>query len=198
MVENRPPQRKKEPKWRILTQTSENMYILCSTLDGHVRYAPLYIHSFRLIAPRKLLEAQLFNQQYQNYEDIPNVQDRLRWCRHHMGLMQKEVAELIGISRGHYIDFEVGYVDHYPKEIVDKLAALYGVPADDFLDDYNRFLYKGQGKVLQEYRESFGLKRKQFARIINLDPGTLLIWERDEKIMFKKSWEKYFKDIIKV
>ena len=66
---------------------------------------------FRLIAPRKLLEAQLFNQQYQNYEDIPNVQDRLRWCRHHMGLMQKEVAELIGITRGHYIDFEVGYVD---------------------------------------------------------------------------------------
>ena len=161
-----------------------------------MRYAPLYIHSFRLIAPRKLLEAQLFNQQYQNYEDIPNVQDRLRWCRHHMGLMQKEVAELIGISRGHYIDFEVGYVDHYPKEIVDKLAALYGVPADDFLDDYNRFLYKGQGKVLQEYRESFGLKRKQFARIINLDPGTLLIWARDEKIMFKKSWEKYFKVII--
>ena len=70
----------------------------------------MYIHSFRLIAPRKLLEAQLFNQQYQNYEDIPNVQDRLRWCRHHMGLMQKEVADLIGITRGHYIDFEVGYV----------------------------------------------------------------------------------------
>ena len=173
------------------------MYILCSTLDGHVRYAPLYIHSFRLIAPRKLLEAQLFNQQYQNYEDIPTVQDRLRWCRHHMGLMQKEVADLIGITRGHYIDYEVGYVDYYPKEIVDKLAALYQVPVDDLLDDYNRFLYKGQGKVLQEYRESLGLKKKQFARLINLDPGTLRIWERDEKIMFKKSWEKYFKDIIK-
>lgn len=84
------------------------MYILCSALDGCVRYAPMYIHSFRPIAPRKILEAQLFNQQYQNYEDIPNVPDRLRWCRHHMGLMQKEVAELIGISRGHYIDFEVG------------------------------------------------------------------------------------------
>ena len=188
----------KRAKWRVIAKISDRMYVLCATFDSHVRFAPLYIHSFRLIAPRKLLEAQLFNQQYQNYEDIPNVQDRLRWCRHHMGLMQKEVAELIGISRGHYIDFEVGYVDHYPKEIVDKLAALYGVPADDFLDDYNRFLYKGQGKVLQEYRESLGLKKKQFARLINLDPGTLRIWERDEKIMFKKSWEKYFKDIIKV
>ena len=67
----------------------------------------MYIQSFRLIDPRRLLEAQLFNQHDQNYEDIPNVPDRLRWCRHHMGLMQKEVAELIGISRGHYIDFEV-------------------------------------------------------------------------------------------
>ena len=124
----------------------------------------MYIHSFRPIAPRKILEAQLFNQQYQNYEDIPNVPDRLRWCRHHMGLMQKEVAELIGISRGHYIDFEVGYVDYYPKEIVDKLAELYGVPVDDLLDDYNHFLYKGQGKMIREYRESLGLKKKPFQR----------------------------------
>ena len=73
MVPNQSPQSRKEPKWRILTQVSENMYILCSTLDGCVRYAPMYIHSFRLIAPRKLLEAQLFNQQYQNYEDMNKV-----------------------------------------------------------------------------------------------------------------------------
>lgn len=181
-----------------MEQGSENIYILCSTLDGHVRYAPMYIHSFRLIAPRKLLKAQLFNRQYQHYEDIHNVQDRLRWCRHHMGLMQKEVAELIGISRGHYIDFEVGDVDYYPKEIVDKLAVLYQVPVDDLLDDYNRFLYKGQGKLIREYRESLGLNKKRFARLLNLDPGTLRCWENDKKQMFKISWEKYFKDIIKV
>lgn len=83
---------------------------MCRTEDGIVQYAPLCIHTFRLIAPRKLLEAQQFNQQYHSYEEIQNVPDRLRWCRHHMGLMQKEVAEQIGISRGHYIDYEVGYV----------------------------------------------------------------------------------------
>ena len=79
----------------------------------------MYIHSFRLIAPRKLLEAQLINQQYQNYEDLPTVQDRLRWCRHHKGLMQKEVAELTGISRSEYSDMENGAVDYYPKEIAE-------------------------------------------------------------------------------
>ena len=197
MVPNQSPQSRKEPKWRILTQVSENMYILCSTLDGCVRYAPMYIHSFRLIAPHRLLEAQLFNQHYQNYEDIPNVPDRLRWCRHHMGLMQKEVAELIGISRGHYIDFEVGYVDYYPKEIVDKLAELYGVPVDDLLDDYNRFLYKGQGKMIREYRESLGLKKKPFARLMGISPNLLRAWEDHQKRMNINSWNKYFKGKIK-
>ena len=52
--------------------------------------------------------------------------------------------------------------------------------------------------MIREYRESLGLKKKQFARLIKLDPGTLRCWENDEKRMFKDSWEKYFKDIIKV
>lgn len=109
---------------------------MCRTEDGIVQYAPLCIHTFRLIAPRKLLEAQQFDQQYHSYEEIQNVPDRLRWCRHHMGLMQKEVAEQIGISRGHYIDYEVGYVDYYPKEVVDRLADFYHIPVEDLLDEY--------------------------------------------------------------
>ena len=52
--------------------------------------------------------------------------------------------------------------------------------------------------MIREYRESLGLKKKQFTRLIKLDPGTLRCWENDEKQMFKISWEKYFKDIIKV
>lgn len=96
------------------------------------------------------------------------------------------------------IDFEVGYVDYYPKEIVDKLAELYQIPADDLLDDYSRFLYKGQGKLIREYRESLGMKKKPFARMIGVDPRTLHNWEIDLKRMFKDTWEKHFKDIIKV
>lgn len=157
----------------------------------------MYIHSFRLIAPRKLLEAQLFNQQYQNYENIPIVQDRLRWCRHHMGLMQKEVAARIGINRGHYMDFEDGYVDCYPKEIVDKLAELYEVPVDDLLDDYNRFLYKGQGRLIQEHRQSLGLGKKAYARLMKIDLKSLRAWESEKKRITKNSWMKYFKGVIK-
>ena len=136
---------------------------MCRNEDGVIRYAPLCIHTFLFIAPRKWLEAQLFNQQYHSYEEIDNVPDRLRWCRHQMGLMQKEVADLLDITRGHYIDFEMGYVDYYPKEIADKLAELFGVPVWDLLDDYNRFLYKGQGRKKRISKNSW---EKYFKELI--------------------------------
>lgn len=113
----------------------------------------MYIHSFKVISPHRLSEAIKFNQQYHKYEDVPDVQDKLRWCRYHMGLSQKEVADLIGINRSVYINYENGKTVHYKKEIVDKLARLYNVPVDDFLDDYSRFLYYSQEKAMWEYRE---------------------------------------------
>lgn len=198
MVQNEYPQSSKEPKWHILVQVSENKCILCSTLGGYVRYAPMYIHSFRLIAPRKLLEAQLINQRYQNYEDIPTVHDRLRWCRHHKGLTQKEVAELTGISHSRYSDMENGAVDYYTKEIADKLAAFYEIPVYDLLDDYNLFLYTGQGKLIREYRESLGMNIKPFAQLIGIDRNLLRAWEADQKRMSLNSWNKFFKNIIKL
>lgn len=165
---------------------------MCKTENEIVRYAPLCIYSFRLIAPRKLVEAQQFNRQYRRYDEISNVQDRIRWCRHNMGLLQKDVAELIGISYWDYKSLETGVVDYYPKEIVDKLAELFGIPADELLDDYNRFLYKGQGEMIQEYRERLGLNKKQFARCINIDPVTLRKWESGENRITRKLWGKYF------
>ena len=52
------------------------------TENGETKQSPLFVLSFRLMAPRKLLEAQLFNKQYHSYEDIDNIPDRLRFCRH--------------------------------------------------------------------------------------------------------------------
>lgn len=39
--------------------------------------------------------------------------------------------------------------------------------------------------MIREYRESLCLKKKQFARLIKLDPETLRCWDNDEKQVFK-------------
>ena len=95
---------KRTPHWRITEQTAENMYIMSHTENGETKHSPLFVLSFRLMVPRKLLEAQLFNKQYHSYEDIENIPDRLRFCRHKLGLMQKEVAQIVGIARSTYIN----------------------------------------------------------------------------------------------
>lgn len=71
------------------------------------------------MAPKRLLNSQQILSQYSCYEEIDNVPDRLRWCRYQLGLKQKEVAGIIGVSRIVYIGMESGSVDYYnPAAII--------------------------------------------------------------------------------
>ena len=160
---------------------------------GAANFAPLYLYSFRLIAPRKLAEAQTFNERYHTLSDIDNVPDRLRWCRHQMGWMQKEVTDRIGVSRAVYVDMETGAVDHYPATVVDKLSALYHVPVETLLDGYNLFLYRGQSEQIREYRKRSELGRKKFARLIGISDSSLRAWESGQVRVSRTLWERCFK-----
>ena len=186
----------RKPKWRVMDHYAESIYLMAITKDGVTRYAPLCMYSFRLIAPRKIQQAQQLNRQYHNYWEINKISDRLRWCRHRLGLKQSEVANHIGISRSAYIDMENGASNYFPKEMVDKLARLLHIPVDDLLDDYSRFLYQGQGKMTTAYREKLGLGKKPFASLIGTDRRNIRAWETEKKHLSRRSWEKYYSSAI--
>ena len=179
--------------WRILERFSADFYILSHTYDTHVRYAPLYIHRFPLCAPRKILEATSVNRQYQRYEQIQTVPDRLRWLRHSRGLMQKEVAAKIGMSHHVYKSIEEGTTRRFDKGMRERLAGLFGVPASDFEDEFNRFLEDGQGSRIQAWRSQTGLDRQAFAERYGIPVQSLEAWENEKRAVTYKSWEKYFK-----
>ena len=80
------------------------------------------------------MEATQFNQRYRRYEEIDNVPDRLRWCRHSKGLMQVEVADKVGMTHSVYKAIEEDFTQQIEPEKVDRLAQFYGVPVTDFLD----------------------------------------------------------------
>lgn len=102
----------------------------------------------------------------------------------------------MGISPGIYIQLETGKRGEYPIPILDKLAALYQLPLEDLLDGYNRFLYRGQGKLIREHRQSLGLGKKPYARLLEISPSSLRAWESEKIRITKNAWEKYFKDVI--
>ena len=178
--------------WRVLERISENLYILCRSYDSYVRYLPLYIHTFRPCSARKPLEAAQLRRQYNAYEEIPNVWDRLRWLRLHKGLMQREVAQQLGITEAIYCDMENGVTQRMPAELAEKLAELYGVPREDFLDAFNQFLCDGQAARIRAYRNSLGMGRKPFARYTGIPLTSLRCWEDEKKVISRKCWERYF------
>lgn len=176
----------------MIARISDRMYVLCATLDNHVRFVPLYIHSFRLCAPHKILEATMMNQTYRSYEEIAAIPDRLRWLRHSKGLTQREAAQIAGVSRSVYIDIECGITRRLPGCLVLNLPKFYGVPASDFLDEYNQFLFDGQAQRIRAYRKKLGMGRKPFCRYTGIPLSSLRGWEDGKKEVSFKCWEMYF------
>ena len=166
------------------------MYILSRVKDSVVEYALLYIHSFMLRAQRKNFAATQLDQRY---EEIENVSDKLRWCRYRLGLTQAEVADRVGMTREAYKAIEEGNTHHIQSEMAERLALFYGMPATEFLDEYNRFLYYGQANRIRKYRESLGLGKKPFARATGIPIRSLQEWEGGGKTVSYRSWERYFK-----
>lgn len=162
-----------------------------------MRYAPLYILSFRVTVTKKISEAFSLNQRYRRYEDIVSIPDRLRWRRHELGLLQKEVAVKIDVPRAVYSSLETREMDAYDPLIMDKLATLYHIPINDLMNDYTNFLQAGQGQAILNLRQSLNMTRSQFAEYLHTDVENITVWEKEKKRISKGMWEKHFKRFTK-
>lgn len=151
---------------------------------------PMYIHTIRLLKPSTNREGERFNLLYTNPADITNISDKLKYYRYQKALHQKDVAAYIGMDRGTYANYEESERDFYPTAMVDKLAVLYRIDVYELLDDYNRFLYDGQGQQIKAIRKQLQITQKDLAVMMNVDLYKVKRWEQDKVRMFKGTWEK--------
>ena len=140
-----------------------------------------------MAGPRTTVEAQAFYRMYHSYADIPDPWDRLRWCRYGLDLLQKEVAAMVGMEEWLYRDLESGaFHRSFTPELSDKLAALYGIPVEDILDDYTLFLHRGGGAFLRRYREAKGWSRQLLADHAKVSRTSIRCWESRQKTISQK------------
>ena len=151
---------------------------------------PMYIYTIRLLKPSTNREGEKFNLLYTNPADITNISDKLKYYRYQKALHQKDVAEYVGMDRGTYANYEDNQRDFYPAAMVDKLAVLYRIDVYELLDDYNRFLYDGQGQQIKAIRKQLCITQKDLAVMMNVDLYKVKRWEQDKVRMFKGTWEK--------
>ena len=180
------------PGWHLFGQIAPRIFLL--SRRGTL-FAPLCLHSFRLLPACRASEAKKFPHLGGSYAQAVTVPERLRWLRHSQGLLQKEAAAQAGIPLPRYIDMETGACTHYPAATMDKLAALYQVSVEELLDEYNLFLYKGQACQIIALREKLGLSRTAFARQFGISERSLRAWESEKKVISKGCWEKYFRKL---
>ena len=174
-------------KWIFWSRESGFFFLLQRVSCEGRGLTPLYILQVTLAGPRTTVEAQAFYRMYHSYADIPNPWDRLRWCRYGLDLLQKEVAAMVGMEEWLYRDLESGtFHRSFTPELADKLAALYGIPVEDILDDYTLFLHRGGGDFLRRYREAKGWSRQQLADHAKVGRTSIRCWENGQKTISQK------------
>jgi len=172
-------------EWQFYAETSENL----SIFYAQGRFAPKYTHRIPLRRAKRQCDAALCNLQYRSLKDIPTTAEKLRWLRCQRGFFQIEVADFAGLERSTYIGYEEGARDSYPPDKLAKIAELFGVPAEDLLDEYNRFLAK-QGEKVRAIRRERGLSQEQFAATLGVSESAVRRWESGKARMTKGMWER--------
>ena len=176
--------------WKLFSKINDNFYVLYQNEQGKTIYAPLYVFSFCFSRPLKLTDAQRFLRKYPNPNKIKTIADKLRYYRYKKSLLQRDVADKAGIDRSTYISYETDGRDYYPVDKLKAIAMLYDVNVTSLLDDYNRFLYDGQGQQIRAIRKSMGLTQHQFGKLMGVSSTAVKRWEGDKVVIFKNTWEK--------
>ena len=172
---------------------SENFGVYCQMRADGVALSPLYLLEVRLIAPRKLLDAQLFCKKYRNYRDITFIPDKLRWCRYSRGMTQEEVAHQVDLSKQSYARLETSWNETPSIDTLKKVSYFYELPLEDLLDDYATFRYLGQAQQAKAHRAQLGLSVSEFATLHNVSQSNIYAWEKGIKVISRRMWARCYK-----
>lgn len=131
--------------WKVFKKVVNNLYILYKFDSGRTVYAPLYIHTFKFLSNRHLRNAQDFLCANPNPQTLDTVSDKLKWYRYQNGLQQSDMAKIIEVDRTTYSRYEENVLEAYPLDKLENAAKRFGIDITELLDEYNLFLYRGQG-----------------------------------------------------
>lgn len=73
---------------------------------------------------------------------------------------------------------------------MNKLANLFEVDVYDLLDDYNRFIYDGQGKNIKKIRKELGITKKELAELMDTEVYKTKRFEQEKVRISKYNWER--------
>ncbi len=181
----------KNKKWYLKYDFSGRLKIFHRINNQVLEFAPLYIHSFNFFKIKRLTQSKSMNIDYYKIEDKP-IGDKIRFYRLKNGLLQKEVAEMIGIDRSTYIKIENNKTV-VSFDILKKLSEILKTDVSELMDDYHNFIYYHQREELKKFRSEKKITQKQLADILDVGVYMVKRWETGHSIISKIYYETLFK-----
>lgn len=125
------------------------------------------------------------------YPDVlTTIGDHIRKARYERGLLQKEVADIIGVNVATVVNWEKNHTSP-PIMLIPKIISFLGYnPLNETVDNT-------LSGMLKCYRQKHGLSFKNLAKLIPCDESTLSRLERNEGWFYETTIVKisYFLDI---
>jgi len=123
--------------------------------------------------------------------ELKTVADKLQYARLAAGLLQRELAEKIGIDRTTLISYENGQTVE-ENMIIDwliEIALACGMDKHFCCSPYHVFIIEDAGKQIKQYRKNMGLTQKKFAEQLGVWTTTIRRWEQNVNKPPKHIWE---------
>jgi transcriptional regulator with XRE-family HTH domain len=114
--------------------------------------------------------------------ELKTIGDRLRKRRLDLGLLQREVAQEIGVTKCTIQYWETNRVAPALR-FRPRIVSFLGYPA------YGGSTPESLAERLRAYREWFGLSRKKLAALLGVDPSNVAGWETEKHRPTKRSLE---------
>ncbi len=80
---------------------------------------------------------------------------------------------------------------------MNKIANLFEVDVYNLLDDYNRFIYDGQGKNIKKIRKELGITQKELAELMDTEVYKIKRFEQEKVRISKCNWESLMSIVVR-
>ncbi len=139
---------------------------------------------------RHLRNAQVFLCENPDPQVLDTVSNKLKWYRYQNGLQQSDMAKIMEVDRTTYSRYEENVLETYPLDKLEKAANYFGIDITELLDEYNLFLYHGQGEQIKGLRKSLGLTQSELAKQLSVSTQKVINWEKEKVRVSKMTFEK--------
>lgn len=81
-------------------------------------------------------------------------------------------------------------MDYYDPDKLSKIAEFLEVGISDLMDDYNIYIYNGQGSQIRALRNVKNITQKELAKLLCVSINAVKRWESEKVRISKQTWKK--------